>query len=341
MSETANGAMEEFHAEMEQANLQPLWDRYDNLLVEEPAAQDPPMLWRWADLQPFIDRAARDVSMDQAERRVLMLVNPAFEGKVVTTTNLFAGMQILEPGEQARPHRHTPSAMRFIVEGKGGATIVNGQRCEMLTGDLILTPNWAWHEHLNDGDERVVWLDALDLPLAANLGTIFSQRGNPNAYDDDVSAMPDASFAVGGVVPDVDTAHPSYSPMFRYAWEDTLKSLAATPSGPDGSRRVRYTNPVDGSPAVPTMDCFAMQLAKGRATKTRRSTCNAVFICVDGEGESTIGDTTLKWREHDVFTVPHWNWTSHKALSETARLFTFTDREVLRRLHFLRDEEQG
>lgn len=341
MADTVSGSMAAFHETMAASNLQPLWDRYDDLLPEEPTAPDRPMIWRWQDLLPFIDRAARDVSMDQAERRVLMLVNPDFDGKVVTTTNLFAGMQILEPGEKARPHRHTPSAMRFIVDGSGGATIVNGKRCEMQPGDLILTPNWAWHEHLNDSDRRIVWLDALDVPLAHNLGTVFSQRGKPNEFVDDLSAVSDGAFAAGGLVPESDAERTPYSPMFRYPWEATLGALDNADAQSDGSRRVRYTNPVDGSPAVPTLDCYAWRLEKGKGTSPHRSTANAVFIAVDGEGVSQVGDQTIEWAKHDVFTVPHWNWATHEAKSDRAHLFHFTDREVLKRLHFLRDEVRG
>jgi gentisate 1,2-dioxygenase len=228
--------------------------------------------------------------------------------------------------------------MRFIVEGGGGATIVNGQHCPMHPGDLILTPNWAWHEHVNDSDGRVVWLDALDLPLTANLGALFSEHGGTNAFADDISALPDAAFAGAGLVPVVDAAPVSYSPMFRYPWTRTVAALDEAPAHADGSRGLRYTNPVDGGPAILTMDCYATRLTRGEATQTMRSSANAVYLAVDGEGVSRVGDETIEWRQHDVFTVPHWNWTTHEAMSETAHLFHFTDREVLRRLNFLREE---
>lgn len=332
----------EFEAILAEANIQPLWDRYHNILPPEPTAPDAPMLWRWEEITPFIDRAAADVSMKDAERRVLMLINPGFEGKVTTTTNLFAGIQILEPGESARPHRHTPSAMRFIMEGcKDGFTMVNGQRCEMLEGDLILTPNWAWHEHINESDKRVVWLDALDVPLAHNLGTVFSEGGRPNEFDDNSSTVPDGAFLKGGVVPVESGTELPYSPMFRYPWTATLETFTATPASRDGSKRVRYTNPMDGGPVITTLDSYAWEIRKDQATAPFRTTANAVFLAVDGAGVSQVGDKTIEWNKHDVFTVPHWNWTSHKAVSETAHLFMFTDREVMRRLHFLREETQG
>jgi len=326
----------DFLAAMEKNAILPLWDRYHDLLPSEPKAPDKPFLWRWDELQGLIERAARDVTMDKAERRVLMLVNPAFGGKAITTTNLFAGIQILEPGESARPHRHTASALRLIIEGEGGSTIVDGQDCPMEPGDLILTPNWAWHEHVNRGKRRVVWLDGLDMPLAAHLGAIFAEGGG--GLSANTAAVGDAAFAQAGLTPAIALHETPHSPMFRYPWSTVLSALAAAPEHPDGSRRVHYTNPVDGGPVIPTMDCYAWRLARGAATARCRSTANAVCLAVEGEGVSSIGSETFRWQKHDVFTVPYWNWMSHRATSAAAHLFIFTDREVLSRVGLLREE---
>lgn len=337
MTDAATDSLAEFHRTLREAAIWPFWEVSAEVMMSEPRAPDPPHIWRWRDLLPFIDRAGRMVSMDDAERRALMLVNPAFGGRSFTTTNLFAGIQILEPGETAVPHRHTPSAMRFVIEG-GGTTVVNGQTCAMDPGDLILTPNWAWHEHSNDTDRRVVWLDALDIPLAQTLGPMFMEHGSTNQFDDDLSAVPDQAFANGGYVPDVQAPSTPYSPMFRYPWARTVAALKAAPVAADGARRVRYTNPVDGGPVIRSMDCYAWEFASGQPTRQARSTSNAIVMVAEGEGASTIGSQTIEWREHDVFTLPHWNWITHVAASETARLFVYTDREVLRLFNFLRDE---
>ncbi len=337
MTQAATNSLAEFHRRLREAAIWPFWEVSGEVMMSEPCAPDPPHIWRWKDLLPFIEQAGRRVSMENAERRALMLVNPAFGERSFTTTNLFAGIQILEPGETAAPHRHTPSAMRLVVEG-GGTTVVNGQHCQMLPGDLILTPNWAWHEHSNDTDRRVVWLDALDIPLAQNLGPMFLEHGSTNRFDQDLSAIPDPAYAVGGYMPDVAAPATPYSPMFRYPWERTLTALKETPLAADGARRVRYTNPVDGGPVIRSMDCYAWELAEGQQTRPTRSTANAIITVVEGEGRSTIGSRTIEWAEHDVFTVPHWNWTSHVAVSGTARLFLYTDREVLKLFNFLREE---
>jgi len=318
--------------------VMPLWDRYHLLLRSEPSAPDRPHLWRWSELQAFIDRAASEVTMDKAERRVLMLINPDFGGKVITTTNLFAGIQILEPGESARPHRHTASALRLVMEGEGGATIVDGQYCPMEPGDLILTPNWAWHEHVNKGKTRVVWLDGLDLPLSSYLGAIFSEGGANYQRNKNEQKLSAGAFAEGGLAPAGVFDDAPHSPMFRYPWKRVLGALDAAPRQGDNSRRVRYTNPVDGGPVMPTMDCYAWRIERDRPTAEYRTTANAVYLAVEGEGVSAIGDRQIAWKKHDVFTAPYWHWVSHTALSADAHLFMITDREVLKRTGLLREE---
>ncbi len=331
----------DFLAEMAECAVLPLWDRYHELLKPEPCAPDPPFQWRWDALQGLIARAARDVSMKDAERRVLMLANPAFDGKATTTTNLFAGIQILEPGELARPHRHTASAMRLVIESECGATVVNGHDCPMAPGDLILTPNWAWHAHHNHGNTRVVWLDGLDLPLAAHLGAIFAEGGDPDASKPNAPFYDDPAFAQGGLMPVGGGGEAPHSPMFRYPWTSVAATFDAMAPAADGSRTLRYTNPADGGPVMPTMDCYAMRLGRGRPTRRYRTTANAVCLAVDGEGTTVVGGKSISWRKHDVFTLPHWNWISHTAASERAHLFLFTDREVLRRAALLREEMAG
>ena len=263
MTDKATRSLAEFNKTLRKADLWPFWEVSDEILQHEPCAPDRPHIWRWKDLAPFVDQACHQVPMDDAERRVMMLVNPAFKNGF-TTTNLNAGIQILEPGEHAIAHRHTLSAMRFVIDGDGAATIVQGQRCPMYPGDLILTPNGVWHEHVNDTDRRVVWLDALDLPLTQYIGATFAEHGSTNQYDRDLSEIPDQAYAAGGLVPDTRAPHTRSSPMFRYPWERTAAVLKQTPAAADGARRLRYTNPVDGGPVIPTLDCYAWALTKGQ-----------------------------------------------------------------------------
>ncbi len=322
------------------AHTQPLWDRYRDLVPAEPRARDPAMHWAWQTMQPLIERAVRECSMADAERRVLMLVNPAFGGEVTTTTNLFGGLQILEPGESARPHRHTLAALRFIMDGYGGATVVNGKRCPMHEGDLILTPAWCWHEHVNDGHRRVVWFDGLDLPLARHLDATFYEAGEARDVPRDMGTLPDEALNWSGLLPAAYTA-PQYSPLFRYSWMDAHSALAALPPAADGSRMLRYVSPATGRAVLPTLDCYLLGLAGQSATRAQRSMHNAICVVVEGEGVSQIGDRRIEWARRDVFTVPHWNWVSHKAAKGGATLFMMTDRELIRRMGYLREEQAG
>jgi gentisate 1,2-dioxygenase len=326
-----------FTAALAAANAQALGDRYETLLSREPRAKDAAMRWAWSAMAPIVDMAAAEVGMTEAERRAIMLVHPAFGGEPVTTTNLFAALQVLEPGESARPHRHTVAALRFVMDGYGATTIVNGKRCPMHEGDLILTPPGSWHEHLNDGHRRVVWLDGLDLPLARHLDAIFFEGGEPRDLPQDMGGLPDEALNWSGLLPSGIPA-PQYSPLFRYAWMDAHSALAALPPRADGSRLLRYVSPATGRAVLPTLDCYLLGLAGKSPTRAHRTMDNAICVVVEGEGVSQIGDQRIEWSRRDVFTVPHWNWVTHEAAKGGATLFMMTDRELIRRMGYLREE---
>jgi gentisate 1,2-dioxygenase len=219
----------DFYAEMTACNVAPLWDRYNQLTPPEPVARDEGTHWRWNRLRPLLDRACRDVSVELAERRVLMLINPAFNGMIATTTGLYGAIQVLLPGELARPHRHTASAFRFVIEGSGGCTSVNGKPCAMNEGDLILTPNWMWHEHSNPGSERVTWFDGLDVPVTMFYNGWFGEHDFTAADPPTEADLPDAAHAGGGLRPVTGLAPPLHSPRLRYAREDVQAVLDAMP----------------------------------------------------------------------------------------------------------------
>jgi gentisate 1,2-dioxygenase len=323
--------------EMAQVNVLPLWDRYKRLNTREPQYYAP-MIWPWARLSALIERSAREVSMDEAERRVLLLTHPAFSGTVFTTPTLSAGLQILEPGESAHAHRHTLAALRLAMIGDGAVTVVDGKACPMAPGDLILTPAWSWHEHRHEGSERAVWFDGLDYPLGRELGTVFFEEGPGAIPERGLAHVVDDGLCEGGVLPDGDTTCVPYSPLYRYAWKRVAAVLDAMPAARDGSRRIRYVNPVDGGPVMPTLDCYALQLAPGAATIPARTTSTAIAVVIEGEGESRIGDTRFHWKQHDVFTLPRWLATEHRAEGGRATLFLMTDRELMARIGHLREE---
>jgi gentisate 1,2-dioxygenase len=328
-------------AALEEARYHPLWTRYKSITPVHPAPADSPMQWRWRDFQPFADRAAREVPIEDVERRAIIMVNPAFGGQTATTSNLLAAFTILEPGDRAVPHRHTAAAIRFATRATGAVTIVNGRRCEMQDGDLVLTPPWCWHGHINEGRDRTYWFDAANMPLLCALDANFFQPGSrENDAFWSVDAGEEAAFAASGLRPvDTEPAPPwGHSPKFRYPGEETRRTLGALRRASDGQRTLRYVNPLTGGPVMPTLDCYATRLVKGAPTQARRVTCNAICLVVAGEGRSTVGDRRFDWSEHDVFTVPHWSWSVHEALSAEADLFMVTDRSVMEALGLLRIE---
>ncbi len=324
---------DEFHAAMRAASVSALWERPDRSGVPV----EVPHVWPWQAMEPLIKAAVGATSMDGAERRVLTLNNPALQarGRFGSSKTLSVNLQVLMPGERARPHRHTMSALRFVLDGGGAVTVVDGKACPMERGDMILTPGWTWHEHVHDGGERIVWVDALDVPFHDFLDNAVFEPGPAH----DVPALaPDAAFSAPGLTPESPSAATAHSPMFRYPWAATADALAAMPRSADGSRTLRYTNPATGGAAMTTIDCYALGLDKGRATRPYRTNSSAVCVVVDGEGTTEVDDTTLTWRENDVFALPHGSWISHSAASADARLFQVSDRAMLDRMGILREE---
>ena len=300
---------------LERSNIHPLWDRYKRITPVAPSAKDAPMHWRWRDVEPFTARAASEVAIEDVERRALILANPAFGGETVTTQNLIAAFTVLEPGDKAVPHRHTAAAIRFSTRAEGAFTIVNGRRCAMKEGDLVLTPPMCWHGHINESGRRTVWFDAANMPAICALDASFFEPGT--RQDERFWEVSDAG-----------------AEEYRFPGELVRRELATKRPGIDGARTYRYTR--DGGSLMPTLDLFFKKIT-GR-TKRWRATHNAVCLVVSGEGSSTVGDRTFEWSQHDVFTVPHWTWSSHEARGGEAELFVVTDRAIYERLELLREE---
>lgn len=342
MADVAAAAKQsDFLARLEAANLHPLWDRFRSLTPVKPQAKDPPFVWRWCDIEPFTERAVREAPIDDVERRALILVNPAFGGETVTTANLIAAFTVLDPGDRARPHRHTFAAIRFATDAEGATTIVNGRRCAMHDGDLILTPPMCWHGHINDSGRRIIWFDAANIPLIRGLDANFFEPGDATSNQFWQVDEGDEKFwsEPGLVGADVERAA-AHSPKYHYTGVATRRLLDALPAAADGTRTVRYTNPATGEAVMSALDCYAVRLTKGRATRPKRTTCNMICLAVSGTGRSTIGEHTFEWSRHDVFSIPHWNFVSHTAMGGDADLFVVSDKSAFERLDLLREEYQ-
>jgi gentisate 1,2-dioxygenase len=340
MADAAAKQGSDFVARLEAANLHPLWDRFRTLTPVKPQAKDPPLIWRWRDIEPFTARAVSEVAIDDVERRALILVNPAFGGETVTTNNLIAAFTVLDPGDRARPHRHTFAAIRFATRADGAATIVNGRRCDMRAGDLILTPPMCWHGHINESDHRIIWFDAANIPLIRQLDANFFEPGDPKSNQFwQVDEGDEKLWAESGLV-GADVAAPAHSPKYHYAGAATRRLLASLPAGPDGARTVRYTNPATGDAIMSALDCYAVRLPRGQATRARRTTCNMICLVVSGFGRSQVSEHTFDWSQNDVFSIPHWSWASHTAKDGDADLFIVSDKVAFERLDLFREELQ-
>jgi gentisate 1,2-dioxygenase len=289
--------------------------------------------------------AAQLVDMARAERRVLVLRNPGLGGAYAITPTLFAGLQIILPGEAAPSHHHTPAALRLVVEGRGAYTTVDGVKCAMEPGDMIITPGMRWHDHGHQGDAPVVWLDGLDLPLVRSLDASWASRAEPApppATDTDPSQD---EFAAAGLVPRHSRYPVSPYPMVRWPWQAVRRALAQMAARAPARQPVamRYVNPTTGAPPLPTMGCEAQWLRPGEAGARERRTSSAVYHVVEGRGESQVGETVLSWEPGDVFVVPAWHWSAHRNAStgEPACLFQFNDEPVMRALGLFQEERQS
>jgi len=334
-ADTAGAAESEYvdDAIWREAHVSALWR---STVAHREKMAEPAHIWRWRQMEPLIDRAIEATGMAAAERRVLNLANPCFSSGDTTTRNLTGGLQVLLPGEAARPHRHSMNALRFVMQGSGAVTVVDGRRCAMEEGDFLLTPGGCWHEHRHEGQGRIVWFDALDVPLHRHLGTADFQHGpapaRPEMPGDEVCVVPNV---VPEGLPPAD-----HSPVFRYPWAWVKQALQFAPFAADGSRRVRYVNPLTGGPVMSLIDCSVMELEPGRPTLPVRSSAESIAVVVEGEGRSRIGDDVLEWREKDILTLPKGVWITHDAAARS-RLFLVSDREILRRLDLLSEEIDG
>src|SRR6516225_2449262 len=314
---TAATGASPFVAELESKNLHPLWDRYQRITPIKPQPQDAPFIWRWRDIEPLLQRSVGEVSINDIERRALIMAHPAFGAETTTTSTLLAAFTVLDPGERASPHRHTGAAIRFATRADGAVTIVNGRRCEMKAGDLILTPPMVWHGHINESDHRIIWFDAANMPLIRAVDAHFFEPGDPrnNAFWQ-VDQGEEALWTEAGL----------------------RAEGAAAPAGADGMRVIRYVNPATGGAVMPTLDCYAARLSRGTPTRKKRATYNVVCLVVAGEGRSHIGEETFEWSQHDVFTIPHWTFARHEARGGDADLFMVTDKSAFERLDLVREE---
>jgi gentisate 1,2-dioxygenase len=325
--------------------MSPLWESLHTLVPKQPSTPCVAALWRYDELRPLLKSAGELITAEEAVRRVLVLENPALAGQAAVTQSLYAGLQLILPGEVAPSHRHVQSALRFVVEGRGAYTTVDGERTTMYPGDFIITPSWTWHDHGNEGvdgvSEPVVWLDGLDIPLVRFLDTGFAE--NDSRKSQPVSRPEGSSMArFGANMAPVRHDHTSLtSPIFSYPYSRTREALHTLLRDdvldPWQGVKLKYLNPLTGGWAMPTLATFMQLLPKGFSGQPHRSTDGAVYSVVEGQGSALIGGQPFAFGPRDVFVVPPWATLALSASEETT-LFSFSDRPVQAALGMLREE---
>lgn len=338
---TLSNARRDFYERLGSLSMAPLWEQLHQLVPPQPAPRYQPACWRYDAVRPFLMESGTLITAREAVRRVLILENPAMPGSACITPTLYAGLQLILPGEVAPSHRHTQSALRFIVEGEGAYTAVDGERTIMHEGDFVITPTWTWHDHGNDSSRPMVWLDGLDIPLVALFNAGFAENG---ASEEQAVTVPEgtseARYASGLLPVDWKPTRQT-SPIFNYPYARTREALhrLARAGAADACHgyKLRYVNPANGGAPIATMGTFMQLLPKGFASAPYRCTDGTVFSVVEGEGESRIGDTTFHWKKRDHFVVPSWAAVVHQATDESV-LFSFSDRPVQERLDLWRED---
>jgi gentisate 1,2-dioxygenase len=338
------GTLDELPEDYRQAlatqSLAPLWPNLRELL---PAGAPKPVTqvghWPYATLLPLLLRAGELTPVEKAERRVLVLSDPGRgDGAMQATSTLYLGMQLLLPNEVAPSHVHTPSAVRLVVEGEGGYTVVRGEKLPMEPGDIVLTPGGLWHDHGHEGDDPVVWLDILDLPLFVYLEGSYA---NPGPLQDQLPRVDtsQAEYAAAGLVPSRTCQQAPVYPQLRFPWSRTESALRALAATTGTSAELDYVNPETGLDVLPTLGLTAMYLPAGTTLAPPLRSTSAAFHVVGGAGASVINGREVNWTDKDTFSAPVFASMTHTAVTDTF-LIRVEDRPLQQKLGFYEERPQ-
>ena len=341
-NKTISNTRADFYERIGQHGMTPLWEVMRGLVTPEPASPCVPALWRYDEIRPFIMEAGGLITAKEAERRVLVLENPGMPGQSRITRSLYAGMQLILPGEVAPSHRHMQTALRFVIEGSGAYTAVDGEKTLMRPGDFVITPQWCWHDHGNDSDGPMVWLDGLDIPIVQLFDASFAEHFEA---DEQPLTRPEGDSLArygSGLLPVDQEPGAVSSPVFNYPYARTREALETMRRrqewDPCHGLKMKYVNPVTGDYAMPTMATFMQLMPKGFEGAPYRSTDGMVYVCVEGSGETVINGETFAWGPRDTFVVPSWAEHTHKVTDGDAVLFSFSDRVVQQKLGLWREK---
>ncbi|HWA36809.1 MAG TPA: cupin domain-containing protein [Burkholderiales bacterium] len=308
--------LQAYYEALEAKALGALWNVANEIEPWHPQPKSVPMHWKWKEIEPLVRKAPGLVSAEKAARRVVMLVNPGRKEWSAAAGLLYTGVQIMNPGEFTSAHRHQASALRFVMEGKGAYTVVDGERMALGARDFVLTPNGTWHDHGVEADgTQCIWQDGLDIPLM-------------NALDANFYEVHPQTVQTPAPLSRENWSRP-YSPVFLYKWDEAYKEARK-----HGFHE--YRNPLTGGPVMPTMGAQLERVSS--AGKIRRSTGTSIFQVAAGRGWTEIAGTRYEWEEKDIFAVPSWQPYRHGAPGE-ALLFSFNDFPAMRALGLYREQE--
>ena len=330
-----------FYQKIDRQAFTPLWAVFSDIITPQPKSRCVPHLWQFEQAREWLLEAGELITAREAERRVLILENPGMRGDSRITTSLYAGLQLVLPGEVAPAHRHSQSALRFVLDGSGAHTSVNGERTIMEYGDFVITPPWAWHDHGNDSDQPMIWMDGLDIPVASFFDASFAE-----GYGEEEQPLSrqtgDSLARYGANMLPVDFQQRELaSPIFNYPYARSREALETMKRqqewDPCHGLKMRYVNPVDGGFAMPTIAPFLQLLPRGFKTAPYRSTDATVFVATEGSGRTTIDGQEFAWGPRDIFVAPSWKWIVHDADDESV-LFSYSDRVAQQKLGFWREQ---
>lgn len=338
-----------YYEELEKLEAGALWTVANKIEPWEPKSDSVPVLWRYRDMRELVLRSVSMVTPEKAGRRVVYLNNPGRREYSAAVGWLFSGLQVMHPGERASAHAHSASALRFIMEGAGAYTIVNGRKLTLGANDFVITPNGCWHEHgvVEDG-KPCIWQDGLDIPLTNALETNFY------AVHKDLTQVVThpvnhsvAAWGNAGLRPYGEEWNNPYSPLLKFEWGPTYEALVKYSKVTDGSPYdgilMNYVNPLTGGPVMQTTGAAMQLLRPGEHTRAHRHTGCAVYQVSKGKGYSIINGKRFDWQERDIFCVPAWAWHEHgnASNSEDACLFNFNDSPTINALGLYREQAFG
>lgn len=337
--------LEEYYADVRAAGLDAPWSR-PGPLIEPKKSRVESRIWRWAHIEPLLRRSAEFVSPGGgAERRILRMANPGVPERTSTHT-ISVALQYLMPGEVAPAHRHTPNAVRFMLRGQGAYTTINGEKCTMRPGDLVLTPSMTWHDHGNEGSEPVIWLDGLDSPIIRYLEVLsmqaYHEKRQPTGTQ---SALSECRYGTAGLRPAWSQPGEPPGHLLHYRWEAThaaLQRLAtAGEASPFDDVILEYIAPTTGKSPLLTIGCYIQMIRPGVRTRTHRHSSSAVYLSFDGSGFTLIDDVRYDWQQGDLLAIAPWAAHSHgNEGSAPAILFSIQDVPLLKALALYAEQEQ-